>query len=99
MVRSSAGSTQAVVRQKVNSGAISHNLKSLLTSTIYTFLEPYISKCTSELLINHFIFIIYVCLSILKTQVHGIVRRSSSFNTGRIEHLYKNPQAHIEGSK
>lgn len=32
-----AGSTQAVVRQKVNSGAISHNLKILLTSTIYTF--------------------------------------------------------------
>ncbi|KAF4794120.1 hypothetical protein TURU_104636 [Turdus rufiventris] len=30
--------------------------------------------------------------------VHGIVRRSSSFNTGRIEHLYKNPQAHIEGN-
>src|SRR3954454_10645441 len=23
--------------------------------------------------------------------VHGIVRRSSSFNTGRIEHLYKDP--------
>jgi GDP-D-mannose dehydratase len=22
-------------------------------------------------------------------QVHGIIRRSSSFNTGRIEHLYK----------
>uniref|UniRef100_A0A8D0HLW6 GDP-mannose 4,6 dehydratase n=1 Tax=Sphenodon punctatus TaxID=8508 RepID=A0A8D0HLW6_SPHPU len=33
-----------------------------------------------------------------KLQVHGIVRRSSSFNTGRIEHLYKNPQAHIEGN-
>lgn len=31
--------------------------------------------------------------------MHGIVRRSSSFNTGRIEHLYKNPQAHTEGSK
>uniref|UniRef100_A0A8D0VPJ8 GDP-mannose 4,6 dehydratase n=1 Tax=Sus scrofa TaxID=9823 RepID=A0A8D0VPJ8_PIG len=31
-------------------------------------------------------------------EVHGIVRRSSSFNTGRIEHLYKNPQAHIEGN-
>ncbi|NXL92000.1 GMDS dehydratase, partial [Alectura lathami] len=31
-------------------------------------------------------------------QVHGIVRRSSSFNTGRIEHLYKNSQAHIEGN-
>lgn len=45
------------------------------------------------------IFITYVCLSLLKIQVHGIVRRSSSFNTGRIEHLYKNPQAHIEGSK
>lgn len=23
--------------------------------------------------------------------VHGIIRRSSSFNTGRIEHLYKDP--------
>ncbi|XP_048695696.1 GDP-mannose 4,6 dehydratase isoform X2 [Caretta caretta] len=31
-------------------------------------------------------------------EVHGIVRRSSSFNTGRIEHLYKNPQAHVEGN-
>ncbi|XP_053179023.1 GDP-mannose 4,6 dehydratase-like [Scomber japonicus] len=32
-------------------------------------------------------------------QVHGILRRSSSFNTGRIEHLYQNPQTHTEGSK
>ena len=24
-------------------------------------------------------------------EVHGIIRRSSSFNTGRIEHLYKEP--------
>ncbi len=24
-------------------------------------------------------------------QVHGIIRRSSSFNTGRIDHIYKNP--------
>ncbi|KAG7488340.1 hypothetical protein MATL_G00033950 [Megalops atlanticus] len=32
-------------------------------------------------------------------EVHGIVRRSSSFNTGRIEHLYKNPQTHTEGRK
>ncbi|KAG8003394.1 GDP-mannose 4, partial [Nibea albiflora] len=31
-------------------------------------------------------------------QVHGILRRSSSFNTGRIEHLYQNPQAHTEGN-
>nr|XP_006138905.1 GDP-mannose 4,6 dehydratase [Pelodiscus sinensis] len=31
-------------------------------------------------------------------EVHGIVRRSSSFNTGRIEHLYKNRQAHTEGN-
>ncbi|XP_034035258.1 GDP-mannose 4,6 dehydratase isoform X3 [Thalassophryne amazonica] len=30
-------------------------------------------------------------------EVHGIVRRSSSFNTGRIEHLYKDPKAHTEG--
>ena len=28
-------------------------------------------------------------------EVHGIIRRSSSFNTGRIEHLYKDP--HMRG--
>lgn len=28
-------------------------------------------------------------------EVHGIIRRSSSFNTGRIDHLYKDP--HING--
>ncbi|KAM4629873.1 GDP-mannose 4,6 dehydratase [Polymixia lowei] len=31
-------------------------------------------------------------------KVHGILRRSSSFNTGRIEHLYQNPQTHTEGN-
>ncbi|XP_054165337.1 GDP-mannose 4,6 dehydratase-like [Oppia nitens] len=31
-------------------------------------------------------------------EVHGIIRRSSSFNTGRIEHLYKNPMTHTGGS-
>ncbi|KAG5667517.1 hypothetical protein PVAND_015496 [Polypedilum vanderplanki] len=31
-------------------------------------------------------------------QVHGIIRRSSSFNTHRIEHLYQNPFSHQEGS-
>ncbi|MEZ5076285.1 MAG: GDP-mannose 4,6-dehydratase [Solirubrobacterales bacterium] len=30
-------------------------------------------------------------------EVHGIVRRSSSFNTGRIEHLYRDP--HEEGTR
>lgn len=30
-------------------------------------------------------------------EVHGIIRRSSSFNTGRIDHLYNDP--HIEGTK
>ena len=30
-------------------------------------------------------------------EVHGIIRRSSSFNTARIEHLYKDP--HVKGSK
>jgi len=30
-------------------------------------------------------------------EVHGLIRRSSSFNTGRIEHLYKNPVTHQEG--
>jgi GDPmannose 4,6-dehydratase len=29
--------------------------------------------------------------------VHGIVRRSSSFNTGRIEHLYADRRTHSEG--
>jgi len=31
-------------------------------------------------------------------EVHGIIRRSSSFNTGRIEHLYKDCNAHLEGN-
>ncbi|KAK2723668.1 GDP-mannose 4,6 dehydratase-like [Artemia franciscana] len=31
-------------------------------------------------------------------EVHGILRRSSSFNTGRIEHLYANKAAHTGGS-
>ena len=30
-------------------------------------------------------------------EVHGIIRRASSFNTGRIDHLYKDP--HISGVK
>lgn len=31
-------------------------------------------------------------------EVHGLIRRSSSFNTGRIQHLYKDPLTHKEGS-
>lgn len=31
-------------------------------------------------------------------EVHGIIRRSSSFNTHRIEHLYQNPYSHQEGA-
>ncbi|CAJ0951916.1 unnamed protein product, partial [Mesorhabditis belari] len=31
--------------------------------------------------------------------VHGIIRRSSSFNTSRIEHLYSNPVSHYAGAK
>lgn len=30
--------------------------------------------------------------------MHGIIRRSSSFNTHRIEHLYQNPSTHQEGA-
>nr|ACO15334.1 GDP-mannose 4,6 dehydratase [Caligus clemensi] len=30
-------------------------------------------------------------------EVHGIIRRSSSFNTGRIQHLYDSPSTHKEG--
>lgn len=30
-------------------------------------------------------------------EVHGIIRRSSTFNTGRIEHLYLDPKSHMEG--
>lgn len=57
---------------------------------------------TVMMMMNTFLLIIttfLLCFSLFNLQVHGIVRRSSSFNTGRIEHLYKNPQAHIEGSK
>uniref|UniRef100_A0A2C9JJ86 GDP-mannose 4,6 dehydratase n=1 Tax=Biomphalaria glabrata TaxID=6526 RepID=A0A2C9JJ86_BIOGL len=31
-------------------------------------------------------------------EVHGIIRRASTFNTHRIEHLYADPKAHKEGS-
>jgi len=31
-------------------------------------------------------------------EVHGVIRRSSSFNTGRINHLYANPALHQEGA-
>lgn len=31
-------------------------------------------------------------------QVHGIIRRSSSFNTGRINHLYGDPRSHSGGA-
>ena len=30
-------------------------------------------------------------------EVHGIIRRSSSFNTGRIDHLYRDP--HVNNRK
>lgn len=30
-------------------------------------------------------------------EVHGIIRRSSSFNTGRIAHLYDDPNSHTQG--
>ena len=30
-------------------------------------------------------------------QVHGIIRRSSSFNTGRISHLYADSRSHKMG--
>lgn len=30
-------------------------------------------------------------------EVHGIIRRASTFNTGRIQHLYSNPTSHKEG--
>ena len=28
-------------------------------------------------------------------EVHGLIRRSSSFNTGRIDHIYNNPNLHL----
>ncbi|XP_060079919.1 GDP-mannose 4,6 dehydratase-like [Ylistrum balloti] len=31
-------------------------------------------------------------------EVHGIIRRASTFNTSRIEHLYADPKCHTEGS-
>ncbi|XP_015785508.1 GDP-mannose 4,6 dehydratase [Tetranychus urticae] len=31
-------------------------------------------------------------------EIHGIIRRSSSFNTARIQHLYKDPRTHKQGS-
>ena len=28
-------------------------------------------------------------------EVHGVIRRSSSINTGRIDHIYSNPDLHL----
>ena len=36
---------------------------------------------------------------ITRYQVHGIIRRSSTFNTGRILHLYADRAAHTAGSE
>ena len=33
------------------------------------------------------------------SQVHGVIRRSSSFNTGRIKHLFGNPALHRGGGE
>lgn len=30
-------------------------------------------------------------------EIHGVIRRSSSFNTGGIAHLYADPKSHREG--
>ncbi|KAF4518186.1 hypothetical protein B566_EDAN005911 [Ephemera danica] len=30
-------------------------------------------------------------------EVHGVIRRASTFNTGRIEHLYADPKSHRQG--
>src|SRR5882762_3936789 len=30
-------------------------------------------------------------------EVHGLIRRASTFNTGRVEHLYQDP--HVEGAR
>lgn len=31
--------------------------------------------------------------------IHGIIRRSSSFNTARIQHLYADPNSHRQSDK
>ena len=36
---------------------------------------------------------------IMPYQVHGIIRRSSTFNTGRILHLYADRASHTAGSE
>ena len=42
----------------------------------------------------------YLCELLLSKgyDVHGIIRRSSSFNTARIQHLYSNTSTHAEGA-
>uniref|UniRef100_A0A8C5C6P3 GDP-mannose 4,6-dehydratase n=1 Tax=Gadus morhua TaxID=8049 RepID=A0A8C5C6P3_GADMO len=47
---------------------------------------------------HHGRFRVPMCLNPHGPQVHGVLRRSSSFNTGRIEHLYKNRRTHLEGN-
>ncbi|EDQ89104.1 uncharacterized protein MONBRDRAFT_8488 [Monosiga brevicollis MX1] len=58
-------------------------LAELLIEKGYTSSSRPLSLC----LVNGFCFVAAV-------QVHGIIRRSSSFNTGRIAHLFANPVTH-----
>ena len=51
------------------------------------------SRLKEESIINF----IFLC-TFLRYEVHGIIRRSSSRNTGRIEHLYSDTRTHSEGS-
>lgn len=63
-----------------------------------------ITGISGQVLINFLFKIVfqdgsYLCELLLSKgyKVHGIIRRSSSFNTGRIEHLYSNPITHQMG--
>ena len=62
-------------------------------------------ECVLFMCIDGFLRVcaVYVYRTILTSvccfslQVHGIIRRSSTFNTSRIEHLYADPKSHTEG--
>ena len=61
-------------------------LHTFLHTLLHTFLHPFLHTFLLTFLPRLF-------------QVHGIIRRSSSFNTGRIEHLYADPKSHKQGGK
>ena len=73
--------------------------KSLPIQTEVQLVSLAVDKHCSNLLMGKTkpLHLFNMSLFLLFLKVHGIIRRSSSFNTGRISHLYANVKTHAMG--